>query len=85
MRVSLFVVGFELLADLAQAFICIVLTRTDVDDHTDDEPDRPDQDQGGDDGSEDGESRHFVFSLENGNRGAMQDRSPIQGMVGMNL
>ena len=63
MRVSLFVVGFELLADLAQAFICIVLTRTDVDDHADDEPDRPDQEQGGDDGSEDGESRHFVFSL----------------------
>ena len=80
MRVSLFVVGFELLADLAQAFICIVLTRTDVDDHADDEPDRPDQEQGGDDGSEDGESRHFVFSLKNENRGAMFHRSPIQGM-----
>ena len=80
MRVSLFDFGFELLADVAQALVHFILTGTNVLDEPHDEPDRPDQDQGGDDGSEDGESRHFVFSLENGNRGAMQDRSPIQGM-----
>jgi hypothetical protein len=72
--------GLKLLAYLAEAFIRIVLTGTDVEGHADDEPDRPDQEQGGDDGSEDGESRHFVFSLKNENRGAMKDRSPIQGM-----
>ena len=72
--------GLKLLADLAEAFIRIVLTGTDVEGHADDEPDRPDQEQGGDDGSEDGESRHFVFSLKNENRGAMFHRSPIQGM-----
>ena len=72
--------GLKLLADLAEAFIRIVLTGTDVEGHADDEPDRPDQEQGGDDGSEDGESRHFVFSLKNENRGAILHRSPIQVM-----
>jgi hypothetical protein len=78
--VSLLILNLKLLADVMQALVHFIFTGTNVLNEPDDEPDSPDDDQGGDDGSKDGESRHEVFSLENGNRGAIEYRSPIQGM-----
>jgi len=66
----------KLLADVAQALVHFILARANILDEPDDEPDRPNQEQGGDDGSEAGESRHFVFSLEK-KIGEPSIRSPI--------
>jgi len=71
--------GLKLLADLTEAFIRIVLTGTDVEGHADDEPDRPDQEQGGYDGCEDGKSRHFVFSLDKWKSGSDARSLPDSG------
>ena len=70
----------ELLAHAAQTLIDLVLTGTDVVDQADDEPQRPDQEQAGDDGSEDSESKHFFSFVGKEKRGAILHRSPFQGM-----
>jgi hypothetical protein len=71
----------KLLADIAQALVHFILAGAHVLNKSDNEPDCPDEDQDGNDGSEDGESRHFVFSLEKWKSGSDIQSLPDSGNV----